>query len=199
MNRKKGTAASVGSRMTAKNCSCIRYSDRSPSATYPKNIATEISVKAIGKPTKIAPNRTTSATMPIHSGVTGLPSALSRSGAIRTWGGPACLHDPPTLAASPLRCPPRGRNSTLGAALRVSWRALRIQAQDHAHALDQLRDALDDQQRRGQRHDELERPHDRQPRARDDPLVLLVRLPEVFGAELQEHHHRRQGAAQVAT
>src|SRR5690348_8031076 len=28
------------------------------------------------------------------------------------------LHDPPTLAASQLRCPPRGRNSRLEAALR---------------------------------------------------------------------------------
>jgi 23S rRNA (adenine2503-C2)-methyltransferase len=28
---------------------------------------------------------------------------------------------PPTLAASPLRCPPRGRNSALGAARRASW------------------------------------------------------------------------------
>src|SRR5437588_2603714 len=33
----------------------------------------------------------------------------------------AAIDDPPTLAASPLRCPPRGRNSALGAAQRASW------------------------------------------------------------------------------
>src|SRR5690348_15329295 len=55
----------------------------------------------------------------------GFAAALPPTGArFAPWGGPAALNAPPTLAASPLRCPPRGRDSRLGAALRRSHLAL---------------------------------------------------------------------------
>src|SRR5690242_20713559 len=50
----------------------------------------------------------------------GCAASLPPAGAqFEPWGGLA-LNVPPTLAASPLRCPPRGRDSRLGAALRRS-------------------------------------------------------------------------------
>ena len=67
MNRKNGTEASEVSFITAKNCNVIRWIATGPSATQPTPSAIAISVKAIGKPMKIAPNRITSERIPSHS------------------------------------------------------------------------------------------------------------------------------------
>src|SRR5690348_9036387 len=73
------------------------------------------------------------------------------------------LYGPPTLAASPLRCPRRGRYSRLEAALRRS--------------IDQVLDAVDDRERAQRRRQALDRQR----------AALRRRAP------LEGDHHRERG------
>ena len=65
-------------------------------------------------------------------------------------------------------------------------------------ALEELRDALDEQEQRGERDDELERPDDRAPGARVRGLPDLERVIGLLPAEVEEEDHRREEEEEVA-